>query len=234
MLLTVHHFPGRPPRNCCNMAAPESSRMHSSNSPNADDRPETAGSVTILLQRIRRGQQDAVQPLFELYFKRLAALGKALLPERFQRVTDGEDLALEVLTAFFVAAGNGTLPELQTRSDIWRVLARRLQQRAASEVRRHTTQKAGEGQVRGESVFIASTGIEQSGGLDQQADPRMDAVLQELHEHLLERLDDALLQNIAELLLEGHSVDEIAARLNRSRATIYRKLELIREAWLHE
>lgn len=62
----------------------------------------------------------------------------------------------------------------------------------------------------------------------------MDAVLQELHEHLLERLDDPLLQNIAELLLQGHSVDDIAATLNRSRATIYRKLELIREAWLHE
>ncbi|MFM8475038.1 MAG: ECF-type sigma factor, partial [Planctomycetaceae bacterium] len=124
--------------------------------------------------------------------------------------------------------------ELQTRSDIWRVLSRRLQQRAASEVRRQKTQKAGDGQVRGESVFIPSSGIEQSGGLDQQADPRMDAALQELHDHLFERLDDPLLQNIAELLLEGHSVDEIAARLNRSRATIYRKLELIREAWLHE
>ncbi|MFM8474249.1 MAG: ECF-type sigma factor, partial [Planctomycetaceae bacterium] len=86
--------------------------MDSSNSSTSEDRPEIAGSVTILLQRIRRGQQDAVQPLFELYFKRLAALGKTLLPERFQRVTDGEDLALEVLTAFFAAAGNGTLPEL--------------------------------------------------------------------------------------------------------------------------
>lgn len=129
MLLTVHHFSGRPPWNCCRMAAPESPRMDSGNSPNADEREKIAGSVTILLQRIRRGQQDSVQPLFELYFKRLAALGKVLLPERFQRVTDGEDLALEVLTAFFAAASNGTLPELQTRSDIWRVLARRLQQR---------------------------------------------------------------------------------------------------------
>lgn len=191
-----------------------------------------AGSVTILLQQIRRGEQDAVQPLFELYFGRLAALGRALLPERFQRMADGEDLALEVLTAFFAAAGSGLLPELKTRSDIWRMLARRLQQRAANEIRRQTSQKAGEGRVRGESVFIPAGGTAESGGLDEAADHRMDALLQELHRDLVERLEDPLLQNIAILLLEGHSVDEIAATLNRSRATVYRKLDLIRAEWL--
>jgi DNA-directed RNA polymerase specialized sigma24 family protein len=208
--------------------------MDSSQSPPDDNSPPAAGSVTILLQQIRRGQQDAVQPLFELYFRRLAALGKTLLPDRFRRVTDGEDLALEVLAAFFAAAGSGTLPELQTRSDIWRVLARRLQQRAASEIRRQTTQKAGDGRVRGESVFLSSSGLDPAAGLDQTEDHRLDAALEELHHDLIERLEDTLLQNIASLLLEGHSVDEIAARLERSRATIYRKLELIREAWLNE
>jgi DNA-directed RNA polymerase specialized sigma24 family protein len=216
------------------MADPERPRMDSSSLPTSDSPEAIAGSVTILLQQIRRGEQDAIQPLFELYFGRLAALGRALLPERFQRVADGEDLALEVLTAFFEAAGSGTLPELQTRGDVWRMLARRLQQRAANEIRRHSTQKAGDGRVRGESVFIASSENAQSGGLDQARDHRMDALLHELHCDLVERLDNALLQDVARLLLEGHSVDDIAAMLDRSRATIYRKLELIRAAWLVE
>ncbi|MFM7057825.1 MAG: ECF-type sigma factor [Planctomycetota bacterium] len=208
--------------------------MDSRQSTPPDSSTAIAGSVTILLQQIRRGQQDAVQPLFDLYFGRLAALGKTLLPERFRRVSDGEDLALEVLAAFFAAADSGSLPELKTRSDLWRVLARRLQQRAASEIRRQTTQKAGDGRVRGESVFIASSELDPGSGLDQTADYRLDDALRELHQELIERLDDPLLRNIATLLLEGHTVDDIAARLDRSRATIYRKLELIREAWLLE
>lgn len=216
------------------MADPERPRMDSSSLPTPETPAAIAGSVTILLQQIRCGEQDAIQPLFELYFGRLAALGRSLLPERFQRVADGEDLALEVLTAFFAAAGSGTLPELQTRGDVWRMLARRLQQRAANEIRRHSTQKAGDGLVRGESVFIAAPGNNQLGGLDQARDHRMDALLHELNRDLVERLDDALLQDIARLLLEGHSVDDIAAKLDRSRATVYRKLDLIRAAWLIE
>jgi DNA-directed RNA polymerase specialized sigma24 family protein len=191
-----------------------------------------SGSVTILLQQIRRGDQDAIQPLFEVYFTRLAALGKSLLPDRFRRITDGEDLALEVLTTFFEAVGEGALPELQSREDIWRMLARRIQQRAANEIRNQSTQKAGEAKVRGESVFLISPESAGEHGLQNLADRRMDDVLHELHRELTEQLDDPLLQQIASLLLAGHSVDEIAQQLGRSRATIYRKLDIIREAWL--
>lgn len=194
--------------------------------------PSTAGSITVLLQKIRSGEQDAIQPLFDYYFSRLATLAGTCLPNRFRRVTDGEDLAVEVLASFFQAAGSGGLPELRSREDIWRLLAKRLRQRAANEVRNQSTQKEGDGRVRGESVFLAAPGESGTGGLEACSDPRMDRLLQELHSELLERLDDALLKEIATLLLEGHSIDEIAVMLHRSRATIYRKLDLIREAWL--
>ncbi len=192
----------------------------------------TAGSITMLLQQVRSGERDAVQPLFEHYFSRLTALAHSCLPNRFQRITDGEDLAVEVLTAFFEAAGSGSLPELHSREDLWRVLAKRLRQRAANLIRNQSTQKEGEGRVRGESVFLMTPGETAEGGLQAVSDPRMDALLLELHSELIEQLNDALLREIAGLLLEGHSVDEIAGLLNRSRATIYRKLDLIREAWL--
>lgn len=190
-----------------------------------------AGSITLLLQQIRCGERDAIQPLFDHYFSRLTALAGTCLPNRFRRVTDGEDLAVEVLASFFDAAGSGSLPELHSREDIWRVLAKRLRQRAANEVRNQSTQKEGAGKVRGESVFLMTPGETGTGGLEACTDPRVD-VLQQLHNELLEQLDDAVLKEIATLLLEGHSIEEIATLLNRSRATVYRKLDLIREAWV--
>jgi DNA-directed RNA polymerase specialized sigma24 family protein len=47
---------------------------------------------------------------------------------------------------------------------------------------------------------------------------------------LLGRLDDDL-RALALLKMEGYTNEEIASRLGRSRATVERKLRLIRRAW---
>lgn len=197
---------------------------------NHSDSSSDAGSVTMLLKQLPHGSPDVLQDLFKIYFVRLSALGRKLLPEKFQRVRDGEDLAAEVLAAFFDSATMGRLPEFKSRHDVWRMLARRLQQRAGNELRRQTTQKENSGTVRGESVFREQFGDLHAAGFNQISDHRLQA-LNDMHGELLERLTDPLLHQIARMLLEGHTIDEIAAQSGRSRATVYRKLDLIREHW---
>lgn len=194
------------------------------------DSSSDAGSVTMLLKQLHQGNPDVLQDIFKIYFVRLSALGRRLLPDKFQRVSDGEDLAAEVLAAFFESAATGRLPELKSRHDVWRMLARRLQQRAGNELRRRTTQQENSGNVRGESVFHEQFGNPNAAGFSQISDHRIQA-LHEMHEELLERLKDPLLQQVARWLLEGYTIDEIAAQSERSRATVYRKLDLIREYW---
>ena len=44
-------------------------------------------------------------------------------------------------------------------------------------------------------------------------------------------LEDDGLRAIASLKMEGYTVDEIAAKIGRSRRSVLRRLELIRELW---
>ena len=49
--------------------------------------------------------------------------------------------------------------------------------------------------------------------------------------HLLDRLGDATLRQIALWRMEGYTSDEIAGRLGCARRTVARRLDLIRQIW---
>ena len=49
--------------------------------------------------------------------------------------------------------------------------------------------------------------------------------------HLLDRLGDAALRQIALWRMEGYTSDEIADRLGCARRTVARRLDLIRQIW---
>jgi DNA-directed RNA polymerase specialized sigma24 family protein len=52
-------------------------------------------------------------------------------------------------------------------------------------------------------------------------------------EHLFKDLEDPALQQVAALRLEGHTDSEIAGKLQCSRSTVQRRLEVIRRRWDH-
>ena len=60
------------------------------------------------------------------------------------------------------------------------------------------------------------------------------AIWSEEYERLLKSLGDDVLCEIAQLRVEGFTLDEIAVKMNRAKRTIARKLELIRKIWLQE
>jgi phosphoglycolate phosphatase-like HAD superfamily hydrolase len=54
------------------------------------------------------------------------------------------------------------------------------------------------------------------------------------YEDLLSKLNDPNLEKVVIWKLDGHTNDEIAIRLNRTRRTVQRMLDLIRVIWLEE
>ena len=94
------------------------------------------------------------------------------------------------------------------------------------------SRKRGGGKVRGESTFsgedgdvesvLASTG-------NQQPAPDVAACLSEM----METLDDDMRQ-VVYLRIDGYTNEQIGQRLNRSVATIERRLRLLRDQWLEE
>ncbi len=65
---------------------------------------------------------------------------------------------MQVLASFFVDLQTGKDVPLKSRTDVQRMLARRLQQRGANRVRDAHREKRGRGKVPGESVFCDGQG----------------------------------------------------------------------------
>jgi DNA-directed RNA polymerase specialized sigma24 family protein len=186
------------------------------------------GSVTLLLGRLRLGETDVTQDIFDIYFDRLAALGQTLLSHRHRKMSDGEDLAIEVLSKLFADAPTDHFPELKSRHDFWRMITDRLRKRAATQVTRENRLKRGGGQVSGESVFRTHDGCWDPTGIANVADTTANAISL-LNDELIGRFQDPILRNIVELLLQGFTAEEISSSIQKSRSTVYRKLEMIRD-----
>jgi hypothetical protein len=58
--------------------------------------------------------------------------------------------------------------------------------------------------------------------------------LEELHQTLLESLEDPVLRSIGEMRLDGASAEMIVDATGKSLPTVYRKIKLIREIWQAE
>lgn len=180
------------------------------------------GSVTQWVERLRAGDRDAAGHLWQRYFPRLVALARARLagprPEG-----DGEDVALSALDHFCREAAADRLPGVENRDDLWRVLAA-LAVRGVIDRRRHDRAGKRDSQRRADESELADIP-------DTGVPPEVAVAVAEEVGALLARLNDAELQAIAVLKLEGHTNEEIADRLGCVPRTVARRLRVIRSLW---
>lgn len=195
----------------------------------------TSGDVSMWVAAIERGESEAAGKLWEYCFPRLLRYSRSKLPEHLRRVLDEEDVALSAFKSFCFRAADGKLGEIHNREELWKLLYCITGRKALGYVRYQTRAKRGGGLVGGESTFLKDTDSEHDGGIDRVADPAaspaMLAEFQNECEHLLDLLDDEMLQTIAILRLEGYSVDEIAQRVSCAKRSVERRLNLIRSIW---
>ena len=193
-------------------------------------------SATVLLEQLKAGPDPAAaQAVWRQYFDRLTALAGRRLTARTRRAADEEDVALSALDSFFRGVADGRFPRLDDRDDLWQVLVLLTERKAIDRVRRETAAKRGGGAVRGDSVFARPDDSGLGGGADQVAEsgpsPEFAALFADECGWLLRRLGDADLVQVALLKLEGHTNEEIAARIGRTVRSVQRKLDTIRTVW---
>ncbi len=188
------------------------------------------------LARLKAGESEAAQRLWERYMPRLIRLAGAKLPASARRVADEDDLALSAFHSFLQGVDAGRFPRLDDRDDLWSVLVVLTHRKATAYRRRALSQKRGGGRVRGESALMPSGQDESAGGLDQiigdEPTPEFAAMVAERFRILLSQLNDAELEGVALLKLQGYSVTEIAERIGCSKRSIERRLQIIRRTWL--
>ena len=198
----------------------------------------SAGSVTYWIERLKAGDPAAAQKLWEGYFRRLVGLARVRLRAAPRRAADEEDVALSAFDSFCRGAGEGRFPRLSDRDDLWQVLVLLTARKASNLARRERRQRRGGGKVQNASALPDDDSAEEGSALarllGREPDPQFAAEVAEECRHLLGRLGDATLQAIAVWKMEGHTNEEIAAKLGRSHRTVERKLRLIRSIWEDE
>jgi DNA-directed RNA polymerase specialized sigma24 family protein len=200
-------------------------------------RPEA--SVTQWIDRLKAGDPDAAQKLWERYFRRLVGLARKRLRAAPRRAADEEDVALGAFDSFCRGAEQGRFPRLNDRSDLWQLLVLLTARKAFDLAQHERRQKRGGGAVLDEAALACpADSSAQEAALQQiegsEPTPAFAAQVAEEYGRLLDRLDSLELRSVAVRKLEGYSNEEIATQLGCGLRTVERRLRLIRGIWEQE
>jgi RNA polymerase sigma factor (sigma-70 family) len=174
-------------------------------------------SVTLWINQVKEGQRAAVPRLLERYFQRLVQLARSRFLGRPGLAGYDEDVALSAFKSVCLGAERGRFPQLSDRDDLWRLLAVLTIRKAIDLQRRHRPRET-----------TGEPDLEQL--LSDEPAPEMAAEMAEAYQRLLDRLDDEL-RAIALWKVEGHTNEEIAARLGCVVRSVERKVRCIRILW---
>lgn len=192
-----------------------------------------ADSVSEWLGRLKSGEEDAAEKLWNRYSAELVELARRKLSGVPRSAADEEDVAQSVFSSICRGAAAGRFAAVKTRDDLWWMLLTITKQKTVNHMRREMAKKRGAGRTVSESQ-VADEG---SGHfvLDDLAGPALSpdflATMEEQYQRLLSLLRNDRLRLVAISRVEGYTVTEIATKLGISARAVERKLQLIRAQW---
>ncbi len=189
--------------------------------------------VTIWLKGMTNESPLAIEQVWNAYYEKLVRYARRKLGDAPRRDADEEDVAISAMNSFYRGAKAGRFPKLDDRDDLWKLLLTITARKAKKRIRYNMTEKRGAGAVRGESVFgqpdEGRIGLGEV--LGNEPSPELaDQVVDQCSE-LLDQLNDARLNEIAIMRLEGYTNEEIASHLDCAVRTVERKIMRIRDIW---
>ena len=191
-------------------------------------------SVAVYIRDLKDGDDDAAAALWERYFDKLVGLSRRRMYGANKRMGDEEDVAISVFESLCRGAKGGKFTELTDGQDLWKLLCTLARRKAARHRSHGNAAKRGGGDVRGHSVFERA-GADSGGTFDQvggvEPTPEFLAILRDQHEYLMAALPNDSLREVAQLILEGHTNEEIAGKIGRTVRTAERKRDLVRREW---
>jgi len=187
-------------------------------------------SVTRCLHELREGDESAATRLWKFLNRRLLQLSRKAV-DRTHRATgyDEHDVAQSAFIALCTAVQSGRYKNVSDRSEIWKLLAVITLNKAKNRAAHDNRLRRGGGQVKSENVEAE---LQQTACPDLTAEEQLS--VHEECERLLGMLGSDELQRVALLKVEGHTNEEVAERLDCSRRSVQRRLNLIREIWARE
>jgi DNA-directed RNA polymerase specialized sigma24 family protein len=188
-------------------------------------------STTHWIARLRQGDSAASFALWERYSKRMLSLGRKRLEKASPTAFDEEDVALSAYGAFCSAIQDGRYSSVQGRDDLWPLLATFTMRKANDRLK-------GEGAFKRNGRGVEGSNRDQASMLSHapstELDPALSALVNDEFVRLMRCLNDAELERLVVLKLDGHTNEEIAEHMGLTRRTIQRMLNLVRAIWQAE
>jgi RNA polymerase sigma-70 factor (ECF subfamily) len=187
----------------------------------ADKGPAGSGpSDGSLLRRFRSGEADAATELYLRYAERLRALATGQCAADLAPRVDADDIVQSVFRTFFRRASQGQY-DVPDGEDLWKLFLVIALHKIRSTATYHRAAKR--------DVRATATGLPDAAAGHRLAAPDETALatLRLVIDELLDALPPSM-RAIVELRVEGHEVDEIARRTQRSRRSVERALQEFR------
>lgn len=189
-------------------------------------------SVSRHIPGLIAGESLATQEVWRRYYASLVALAHRKLRGCPRRVLDEDDVVQVAFENFFRQVQQGRFARLEDRDDLWQILAMLVDRRAKDQFRKMTSEKNGNGLVRGDS-------INQNSGQAPVIDAAPDRIptdqqaieFAEQVELRLGQLKLAAHRKVALLKMARYTNQEIADEIDVSLRTVERMLEAIRDQW---
>jgi RNA polymerase sigma factor (sigma-70 family) len=195
----------------------------------------SSGDVTQWIRQLEEGDRQAVQRLWERYFRGLVGLARKKLGGLPRRAADEKDVALSAFDSFIRGAEQGRFPRLEDRDDLWQVLVMITTRKAIDLAEHEGRDKRDWRRLQAQSDGDADdSGSLLRGLVGREPDPAFAAQVAEELERLLARLPDDELRQIVLRKLEGWTNQEIAAGCDIALPTVERRLRIIRKHWASE
>ncbi len=191
--------------------------------------------ITIWIDDLRKSDDSAASKIWNHFMLRLHDAARGKLRPETRRVYDEEDAVQSAFNSFCAGIASGRFPELRDRESLWQLLLvitarkvthrHRFDQQLKRDVRRNLP----------ELIFMNVDSGDGHARLDAmpspEPTPEFAAEFVEVCELLMNSLDDPNLQQVATMRMEGYNDSEIAEKLDCSRSTVQRRLEVIRRHW---
>ncbi len=189
--------------------------------------------VTIWIDQLRQADDSAAEKLWCHFVGSLYQAARSRLKRNTRRVYDEEDAAQSAFHSVCAGIRAGRFPKLQDRDCLWRLLLRVTALKVAQRHRFDTQQRRDVRRNLSDSIFVVDGESPVAVGQLSAREPTPEVTAQfgGVCGRLVRRLDDPILQSVAELRMEGYSDPEIAERLNCSRRSVQRRVEAIRRHW---
>lgn len=191
--------------------------------------------ITVWIDQLRQGEESAARNLWKHFFLRLHELARHKLRLTTRRVYDEEDAAQSAFNSVCAGIIAGRFPDLQDRDSLWRLMLAITARKVAHQHRHDLQQRRDVGRNCSDFIFVDSADDAAPAGIDnipsREPSPEFAAEFVETCAVLFRSLDDPALQQVVTLRLEGYTDAEVAGRLQCSRRTVQRRLEVIRRHW---